>query len=118
MLKTKIWYVIVVLIAVVSILGWVFYNTSSNKLRIISATYGNSCNVPTGNATTRLKKACNGKKECKYRLDVAVLGDPANGCAKDFIVEFDCGEKTNLKKKFIPPEAGVGGNVVRLRCPS
>ena len=61
-----------------------------------TATYGGNCaNVAPGNASDAVRRACNGKMKCNFKVDVGRLGDPANGCAKDFVALYQCGAKTS-----------------------
>lgn len=85
-------------------------------LKLISATYGANCGAKLGNATQSVKRTCNGKESCSYKVDVTVLGDPAGGCAKSFIVEYTCGTD-GRRTGEAPAEAGFGSQVF-LTCAS
>jgi peptidoglycan/LPS O-acetylase OafA/YrhL len=84
-------------------------------IRLISATYGGNCGGKHGNATRALVAECNGKDACDYTVDVAKLGDPAGGCAKDFAVDYQCMPATAPREAALPGEAGFGSHVV-LAC--
>jgi hypothetical protein len=81
-----------------------------------SATYGANCGAPPGNATADIAQSCNGKMACEYTVDVARLGDPANGCAKDYAAEYFCGANSTLVHVNLPAEAGLGKHDT-LSCP-
>jgi hypothetical protein len=85
------------------------------ELRIVQATYGKNCQAPTGNATVSLARACDGKTQCTYRVDVQVLGDPAGGCAKNFEAIWRCPGEENVRRVELPGEAGFG-SIANLSC--
>ena len=85
-------------------------------IRNIFATYGGNCkNVIIGNATKHVSKECKGKRECEYIVDVNKLGDPAQGCGKEFEVEWKCGRDAKVQKLTLPAEAGLGSSA-KLSC--
>lgn len=86
-----------------------------NGIRVLGATYGANCGAVRGNATDHLAKACDGKGECHYVLDVGKLGDPASGCAKNFIVEFECLPAHRRAIETVAAEAGLGSHL-HLSC--
>jgi hypothetical protein len=86
-------------------------------IRIVSATYGQNCGAPVGNASSFLKKACDGRDSCNYVVKATELGDPANGCEKSFAAEFECAPDRTRHRQEVPPEAGFGGLLV-LTCPT
>jgi uncharacterized repeat protein (TIGR01451 family) len=85
-------------------------------IQVQSATYGGNCGAPQGNATWSVAPSCNGLASCDYTVDYHVLGDPAPGCAKDFVAQWTCGGDQIVRTVYAPPEAGFG-SVVRLSCP-
>jgi len=89
--------------------------SSSNKIAVVSGTYGTNCNASYGNKTTHLANTCNAKPHCVYSIEVAVIGDPASNCAKDYIAEWRCGGDQTVHKASIKPEA-TGQHVI-LKCP-
>lgn len=84
---------------------------------VISASYGQNCGASYGNVTAHLASACEGKAVCEYVVDVNVLGDPAYGCAKNYIAEWRCLEDGSRASVTVTPEAGNGKKAV-LRCPA
>jgi len=82
---------------------------------IASATYGGNCGAPVGNATGDLVLSCAAKSQCEYSVDVRQLGDPANGCAKNFAVSYFCPSETTKRHEELAGEAGLG-KIVNLRC--
>jgi hypothetical protein len=88
----------------------------TNGIEIMAATYGGNCRAPRGNVSAALRRACNTKHICNYIIDVDVLGDPADGCAKDFVVEYMCEPNTTRMVQKIPGEAGLKGQLF-LSCP-
>jgi hypothetical protein len=92
---------------------------------IAEATYGQSCaaftprgpifnTVYPGNATETARQACSGKADCDFRVDVAKMGDPASGCAKDFAIAYRCRRGDPPTTVTLPAEAN--GRSVRLSC--
>jgi|GEM_PF-6013365 len=93
--------------------GFWLYHLGDVPIKVISATYGGNCDVPSGNATDALAKACNAKTSCDYTIDYKILGDPKYLCAKDFYVEWQCGESSRNTR--VGKEAGYE-SVVHLDC--
>jgi peptidoglycan/LPS O-acetylase OafA/YrhL len=91
--------------------------TVLNGVHILSATYGGNCRAPRGNATRALSRSCNGKNNCAYVVDVNLLGDPAPGCGKDFVVDYQCAPVDGQLSKTLPGEAGLKSRL-DLSCPS
>ena len=82
-----------------------------NGIRVLGATYGENCGATRGNVTDPLARACNGKGQCHYIIDVAKLGDPVSGCAKNFLVEYECLPAHRRATKTITAEAGLGSDL-------
>lgn len=107
--------------------GWVNYRVEllqegltavgPGQLSIVSGTYGGNCGVARGNKTLALTAACGGKRTCAYRVDAAVLGDPAYGCGKNYVAEWRCGGQGPLYTATAEAEAGRG-SVLTLDCVS
>ncbi len=86
------------------------------KIHVIAGTYGKNCKQPNGNKTEYLAKACDGRRGvCEYKIDHTVIGDPAVGCAKNYIAKWRCGKSQKIRKAKVKPEAGFG-KYVTLRC--
>jgi len=85
-----------------------------NRMQIVSATYGLNCGAPQGNATSQITKACSSATtKCDYVIDVNALGDPKQGCAKTFEVQYQCsGGATQTVS--VPAEANT--KTVTLQC--
>ena len=84
-------------------------------IQIVSATYGASCGAPAGNATADLKDKCEGQDACDYKVDVTVIGDPKQGCPKEFEARWTCGSDPEVHTAMVPGEAGFGKQV-QLSC--
>jgi hypothetical protein len=86
--------------------------SAAGTINIVSGTYGGNCTKKSikGNVTKHLKDQCDGKKTCDYKIDAGVIGDPAYGCAKGYVAEFNCGSKT-LKAELAPEASGSTLNV-------
>jgi peptidoglycan/LPS O-acetylase OafA/YrhL len=89
---------------------------SPERIHVLTATYGGNCGAPAGNATREIVANCEANLFCIYQIDAGVLGDPKNGCAKDFTAEFECRAGQRLTAR-VPPEAGFG-SLLRLNCPA
>ncbi|HEX8822385.1 MAG TPA: hypothetical protein VF794_20835, partial [Archangium sp.] len=85
-------------------------------ITVTAGTYGGNCGTSRGNVTSALRTACTGKALCDYVVDYRVLGDPAPGCAKDYVAEWTCNNGSgNVRTYRVSPEAGFGG-VAKLSC--
>ena len=84
------------------------------KIRVVSGTYGGNCGARPGNATSHLAAQCNNQRQCNYRVDYTILGDPARGCGKDFVAQWRCGNGP-VQSTSVPGEAGRG-SVISLFC--
>jgi hypothetical protein len=81
---------------------------------MILATYGYNCGATPGNALASVKKNCEGNLNCEYKVDASQLGDPAPGCAKNFIVNYKCFEGARERRVVVDAEAS--GSVASLTC--
>jgi len=92
-------------------------SSSSGSIRVVSATYGGNCNgVTKGNVTAHIADKSNGKSIYRYTVDHRVIGDPAPGCAKSYIVQYRCGNNPKVYEIILPEEAGWGDKVIVLDC--
>ena len=85
-------------------------------IKIEEATYGSNCGrrVGVGNATQFLAKACDGHPSCKVLISVQEIGDPAQGCSKDFHTRFSCDGQQPAHFKYLKGEAN--GEALSLDC--
>ncbi len=86
-------------------------------IRVARADYGLNCRAPQSNVTMHVAVACNGKESCPYMVDHRVIGDPAQGCAKDYQIAYEClrsGQVIGRRAGGSPPEAS--GKVIQLSC--
>ena len=87
-------------------------SSSAATIVVLSATYGQNCGVRSGNVTVYVSVACNGKSSCAYQIDARIIGDPAAGCEKDFVVDYSC---TGVKfQSSVSPEAS--GQTIKIAC--
>jgi len=86
-------------------------------IKVIAATYGRNCGAHNGNVTRHLAENCDGRAMCEYVVDFKVLGDPAPGCSKDYVAEWQCGRDPERRTLSARPEAG-GGTRLLLRGPA
>lgn len=63
----------------------------SMAIKVVSGTYGRSCNSRIGNATALLSNTCDGRVSCDYNIDSTALEDHSSNCGKDFAAEWVCG---------------------------
>ena len=99
----------------------------SNRIRIVEATYAMNCKdynvkppnqnrVALGNATAVVTRACEKKsRECKFKIEVGELGDPAYGCDKGFSVGWRCGNVEEIHEAHAA--APADDKSVLLSCP-
>ena len=88
-----------------------------HRVHIASASYAYNCRnfvtppgrlntVKFGNLTAAASQACdNSDVICPVLADRSLLGEPAYGCAGDFLVTWRCGSDETLRQKYVPPEA-------------
>lgn len=88
---------------------------ANGAINIQSATYGGNCKAAAGNVTAHAQQACNGKTLCDYKVDYTVIGDPAPGCAKDYVMAWTCGSSSQVNSQTVPGEAGWG-SIVKVEC--
>ena len=102
---------------------WWFGNRS--EIEIIAATYGMNCKnyperdpyrniVVRGNLTSHARATCDMATRCTLHVEIPSAGDPANGCGKDFSVEYRCTSSGSVKSAYIPGEAL--GKTLELEC--
>jgi len=87
-------------------------------LEIRDATYGGNVLDATaiGNVTGDVASHCSGADACDYAVDYQVIGDPAPGSSKDFVVHYVCDGADSVFTATVAAEAGVGGRAT-LACP-
>lgn len=90
------------------------YWTAPAPIQVMSASYGANCGAPRGNATASLQETCSGREYCVYVIDHQKLGDPAQGCAKAFEVEYKCPPGATGYRSVVA-DAGTGSQV-ELTC--
>lgn len=91
------------------------FDSVTEGIRVISATYGANCHAKQGNATSALSSVCNGKNDCDYVVDVMALGDAAPGCGKNFVVSYQCMPDRRALDRSLPGEAGLR-SILHLAC--
>ncbi len=87
----------------------------AGRIQVIAGTYGANCKQPRGNRTAHLSQSCNGRDVCEYVVNYQVIGDPAVGCVKNYIAEWQCGDGRLRQASAGPPEAGFGSKIM-LTC--
>jgi hypothetical protein len=85
-------------------------------ISVVAGTYGGNCGAPHGNVTGALASACNTLGRCDYIVDYTIIGDPAPGCAKDYVAEWTCNGQSLVQQATASPEAGFR-KTVTLTCP-
>jgi hypothetical protein len=91
----------------------------------LRASYGESCKdtkaiIGTNsffddNASDAVRKEClKTKGECGFVVNVAKIGDPVNGCGKDFKASWVCKGKTRTEDVYLPAEAN--GKLATISC--
>jgi hypothetical protein len=101
---------------------------TASVIHVVDATYGLACKdfvppsgkpnlVQVGNVTAALTSACDkATTTCLFAVDAVQIGDPANGCGKDFVANWRCGSDQKLHQFYLPPEAS--GRSALLSCPA
>ena len=89
--------------------------TGGGAIQVIAGTYGANCGQPRGNKTPHLASACNGRDACEYAVSYQVIGDPAVGCQKNYVAEWQCGGNSRILQASAGPEAGYGSKIM-LTC--
>jgi hypothetical protein len=90
----------------------------ADKIKVLDASYGLNCNKNLrGNMTSTVARACRNKARCNFTINHQIHGDPANGCAKDFVVDYMCKSKSKSVKKTAKIWAEASQNFVTLGCP-
>ena len=83
-------------------------------INVLTAWYGQSCNTQHGNVSAHVKSRCDGKTSCGYTVDANALGDPAPGCAKNFVVLYACQGQAELHLAQLAAESH--GRAINLSC--
>jgi hypothetical protein len=101
---------------------------NADVIHVVDATYGLACKdfvppsgqanlVKVGNVTAALASTCDkAKTTCLFAVDAVQIGDPANGCGKDFIANWRCGSDPKVHQFYLTPEAN--GRSALLSCPA
>jgi hypothetical protein len=101
---------------------------TASVIHVVDASYGLACKdfvspsgrpnlVQVGNATAALTSACDkARTTCLFVVDAVQIGDPANGCGKDFVANWRCGSDQKVHQFYLTPEAS--GRSALLNCPA
>ncbi len=95
------------------------------EIEVIKASYGANCvgfRVPApfanlaaeGNATRPARQSCDGRQSCDLEISLQRFTDPANGCGKEFSVEYRCAP--NSSTRLVVAAAEALGKHVQLNC--
>jgi hypothetical protein len=88
----------------------------TSEIRLVEATYGLNCGAKAGNMTASVVQVCGSTTgTCSFLIDAAKIGDPAPGCAKDFIAKWTCGTGRKKRERRLRPEAS--GQILSMQCP-
>jgi peptidoglycan/LPS O-acetylase OafA/YrhL len=90
-------------------------NSVTKNIHVVEASYGSNCYANRGNITPLVRQKCEGLKNCTYKVDVLLYGDPASGCPKDFVAKYQCPNEKNTRIVTLPAEAGLG-SLARFSC--
>jgi hypothetical protein len=100
---------------------------NANVIHVVDASYGLACKdfaptsgrpnqVKIGNVTAALARTCDrAKGTCMFVVDAVQIGDPADGCSKDFVANWRCGGDQRVHQFYLTPEAN--GRSAMLSCP-
>ena len=95
------------------------------EIAVVSASYGLNCRTfsvqapfvnlaAPGNVTRAVKRACDTRERCEFLVAAGKIGDPVNGCGKDFSVGYRCTGSEALYSSYVPGEAD--GKRLTLDC--
>ena len=86
------------------------------KISVKKVEYGKNCNVNDnpGKSLDDIKSKCDGKIKCDYNINHEIIGDPAEGCEKDYTAYFRCGNEIRDRDIFAKREAS--GKSITLTC--
>lgn len=82
------------------------FSAEKPPIKVVSGTYGRSCNAKAGNATQQLAKSCDGKPDCDYTAEPVELDDAPANCIKDFVAEWKCGSGSTVYSAILPVVTG------------
>ncbi|WP_316187584.1 MULTISPECIES: hypothetical protein [unclassified Bradyrhizobium] len=110
-------------VAVATAFPW--RNLPVNGIDIIEASYGRNCRFfkppypginmyRRNNAGMYLRTQCRGRSHCSVTVELSEIGDPVQGCGKDFSVVYQCEEDSKRRTFELPSEAN--GKMVELDC--
>lgn len=91
-----------------------------NSIKVLTSSYG-----PLGGGandiTAQIANACNGKRECSFKVDNTALGDPRTEGASNIlsgVYRCDNGTIADIAQKSFRIEGAEDGTVVTLSCPA
>ncbi|WP_342710063.1 acyltransferase family protein [Bradyrhizobium sp. B124] len=86
-------------------------------ISVVAGTYGGNCRWVSarGNATRALAAACGGQDECTFKVSADQLGDPAPGCAKEFMAAWFCRGDQAIRSSTVLDERGIV-STLQLSC--
>merc|ERR1712130_76032 len=69
-------------------------------IHIDSARYGSNCNGGGSDQTENLRKECDNKQSCFYKIDHNVIGDPAPQCPKQYDFVYSCQSESESEENM------------------
>jgi hypothetical protein len=88
---------------------------AQSAINVMSATYGPNCGAHPGNWTATIAKTCNNRRSCSFAVDITNLPDPAPGCTKSFVVDYQCAPNGPVRIGELTGEA-LFGPPLELKC--
>lgn len=90
---------------------------AANGIKLHDATYGLNCKAAKPDVTAHIASQCDGKANCSYKVDHTVIGDPAFGCRKEYVANYECLHNgQSVKKASAKADAEASGKTVALDC--
>ncbi len=83
-------------------------------IKVLSATFGQSCSVPDNNVLTPFRESCHGKRGA-CSVQIGSVGDPAPSCPKNFSATYSCGADPAIKR--INFAADATNSTAAFSCP-
>jgi len=83
---------------------------------VTSASFGQNCGAAKDNVLDWVRSSCDGKRQCSFRFDSMLLGNPAPTCAKEFLIQWRCSAGGRTFEKLRPPPEPAQNELVPLDC--
>lgn len=91
---------------------------SGKGIKVLESSLGSNCELPGYDTTRDLGRACDGKQNCRYRIDMWKLGGDIDGChwRKIFKAKYTCDDDNFVQEVSLESKVEGDTKNIQLTC--